>query len=473
MSKNKILIVEDETIVRQNIRTFLVRNGHEIAEAESCQEALALLQTFRPNIVISDYLLGDGNALHLLAAIKGAHLDIPFIILTGHGSVELAVQAIKMGAEQFLIKPVELQKLSVLLEGLLENQRKRSNRVTAESNHLSRPVNPFMGTSPAIRQLAQKAEKLLFTGSSILLQGETGTGKGVLAVWLHKNGSRRENPLVDLNCSALSRELLESELFGHEKGAFTGAVSSKTGLFEAAHGGTIFLDEIGDMDLNIQPKLLKALEEKRFRRLGGILERVVDVRLITATHKDLHLLVRESKFRSDLYFRISALPLRLPPLRERVEDIPILARHMLIDIAADLGRNDITLSPDTVRSLKNYTWPGNIRELRNTLERAALLNDDNILAVKSLHFEPALAAALGENHQVLTLSELERQHIEKVLRMERGRVEVAARKLELSKTTLYEKIKRYRINYAEFRNLSSDSELTHLRHAPTLSQLPS
>nr|AQQ74976.1 hypothetical protein [uncultured bacterium] len=307
-------------------------------------------------------------------------------------------------------------------------------------------VDPFIGTSPAIRGVAQEAEKLLSTDNPVLIQGETGAGKGVLAAWLHFHGPRRAGSFVDMNCASLSRELLESDLFGHEKGAFTGAVAAKKGLFEVANGGTVFLDEIGDMDLQVQPKLLKVLEEKRFRRLGSACERSVDVRLIAATHRDLGLLIRENKFRIDLYFRINAFLLKLPPLRERVEDIPILARHMLEEIAADLGRKDLSLSPAVEKALQSYRWPGNIRELRQTLERAVLFCDGDTLTTRDLHFGYLYSDALISGDQILTLSELERRYIEKALWIERGRVEEAARKLGLSRSALYEKIKKHAID---------------------------
>lgn len=309
-----------------------------------------------------------------------------------------------------------------------------------------RSLDPFLGTSPAIRSLAQQAQKLLSTDNPILIQGETGTGKGVLAAWLHHRGLRREEPFVDLNCAALSRELLETELFGHERGAFTGAVTSKMGLFEVAHGGTVFLDEIGDMDPQVQPKLLKVLEEKRFRRLGDVRERSVDVRLIAATHRDLNLLLRENKFRRDLYFRINTFSLRLPPLRERIEDIPILARQILREIAADSRDRNLVLSPDLEKKLQAYPWPGNIRELRNVLERAVLLSESDLLTPDHFHVEQLLETTPVSPNNILTLSELERHHIETVLQIEHGRVEEAAKRLGLSRSSLYERIKKHGID---------------------------
>jgi transcriptional regulator with PAS, ATPase and Fis domain len=249
---------------------------------------------------------------------------------------------------------------------------------------------------------------------------------------------------VDLNCAGLSREFLETELFGHEKGAFTGATSAKPGLLEVAHRGTVFLDEIGDVDLQVQPKLLKVLEEKQFRRMGDVRDRRVDIRLITATHQGLAELVREKRFRSDLYFRISTIPLTVPPLRERPEDIPVLAERVLESLAARSGHARLTIAEDAMRSLSTYSWPGNIRELRNVLERAILLSGNSVLGRRDLRFEPADSGAAPEDLE-LTLLEVERAHIDRVLRAVGGRVEAAAKKLGIPRSSLYQKIKKYGI----------------------------
>jgi transcriptional regulator with PAS, ATPase and Fis domain len=278
-----------------------------------------------------------------------------------------------------------------------------------------------------------------------LLLGATGVGKGVLAQWIHNNSSRCEEAFVDLNCAGLSSELLESELFGHKKGAFTGAATSKLGLFEVAHRGTIFLDEIGDVDPQVQPKLLKVLEEQKFRRLGDIRDLQVDVRLIAATCQDLSRLMRENKFRNDLYYRISTIPLVAPSLRERVEDIPALARHLLAKCAADLGRNDLELSPEAERALQAYAWPGNIRELRNVLERAALLSGQRVLRAADLCFDDATKRETPVYDSRLTLLELERRYIELALAEEQGHVERAAKRLGIPRSSLYQKIRKFQI----------------------------
>jgi transcriptional regulator with GAF, ATPase, and Fis domain len=284
----------------------------------------------------------------------------------------------------------------------------------------------------------------------VLILGETGSGKGVLARWLHEHGRRAAEPLVDLNCAGLSRELVEAELFGHTKGAFTGAVSAKRGLFEVAHRGSVFLDEIGDLDAPVQPKLLKVIEEQRFRRVGDVEDRTVDVRLIAATSLDLGQLVREGKFRSDLYFRISTLVLTVPPLRDRPDDLPRLAQELLDRITPRHRVRKLTLHPDAIAALQCYLWPGNVRELRNVLERAALLTDHSELRREDLHFD---AAGVGTREPtadplatVTTLAEMERVMIERALAATGGKVAEAAQQLGIPRSTLYQKLKTFGIS---------------------------
>jgi DNA-binding NtrC family response regulator len=450
MARNRILVIDDEPGLRFGIRDFLELHGFQIDEAESCREAQQIFRSARPDIVIADYMLADGTALDLLPRLREIDADIPLLILTAHGSIDLAVRAIKEGAEQFLTKPLELPALLVILERLLANQRNHQKQLASRTQQFRSAVNPFIGTSQAIRTLAEQSRKVLATESPVLILGETGTGKGVLARWLHDNSPRAEEAFVDLNCAGLSRELLETELFGHEKGAFTSATSSKQGLFEVAHRGTIFLDEIGDVDLQIQPKLLKVLEDKRFRRVGDVRDRQVDVRLIAATHQDLSQLVREKKFRDDLYFRISTIPLAFPSLRERVEDIPILTDYMLEKFSADLGRGEIKLEEDSIKALKSYSWPGNVRELRNVIERAVLLSEQKTITLKELHFDGHSGSRAPILDTNLTLLELEKQQIQMVLVEEKGRVERAARRLGIPRSSLYQKIKKHNITSSKF-----------------------
>ncbi|MDX2034513.1 MAG: sigma-54 dependent transcriptional regulator [Blastocatellia bacterium] len=445
MTKNRILLIEDEAGTRFGIKNFLEMKGYDITCADSCRNAMDLFRGAQPDAVLLDYLLPDGNALDLLPRLKEMGGDTPVIILTGHGSIDLAVRAIKEGADQFLTKPVEMPSLLMALQFLSDSPRPRPRPAIAKPPQTPPVLNPFLGTSAAIRQLAEQARRVVAAESPVLILGETGTGKSVLAGWIHHNSPRADEAFVDLNCAGLSRELLETELFGHEKGAFTGATANKTGLLEVAHHGTVFLDEIGDMDPQIQPKLLKVLEEKRFHRVGEIRDRHVDIRLIAATHQDLLHLVRNKQFRSDLYFRISAIPLVVPSLRDRVEDIPLLAQSMLKKIAAEIGRNELRLSEEAGRALQSYSWPGNIREMRNTLERAALLSEADLLRPRDLRFDPQVAGESWTDGTNLTLQELEQQYIARVLSEEHGNVDRAARRLDVPRSSLYQKIKRFHI----------------------------
>jgi DNA-binding NtrC family response regulator len=382
----------------------------------------------------------------VLPRLKKMGPGVPLIILTGYGSIELAVRAIKEGAEHFLTKPIELPVVRVILERLLENRRTHQKQLASLSRQARERVDPFFGTSPAIRRLAEDVRRVLSADSPVLIRGETGTGKGVLARWLHDNSPRADEAFVDLNCANLSPELLESELFGHEKGAFTGAATGKVGLLEVAHRGTVFLDEICDVDPHVQPKLLKILEDKRFRRVGDVRDRHVDIRLIVATNRDPLLLVEQGAFRSDLYFRISTVRLEIPPLRERAEDIPLLARQLMPTIAAGMGRSGVGLSPEAEESLQRYSWPGNIRELRNVLEHAVLLSNGPLLRPSDLRFEVMPLPSPSAGDEGLTLEQAERRHIERALRAEGGHVPAAAKRLGIPRSSLYHKLKRYGID---------------------------
>jgi len=445
VARNKILVVDDDAEFRSLICNYLGGKGYEVETAGTCAEGERAWRTAEPDAVVLDYELPDGNAMELLPRLKSIDPTVPIIILTGHGSIDLAVDAVKLGAEHFLTKPANLSALVLLIQRSMENQRNQQKQAAEKVRYSRGTMNPFLGNSATILKLAELAARIAAADSPVLIQGETGTGKGVLARWMHDNGRRSAEPFVDLNCGGLSRDLLETELFGHERGAFTGAVQSKSGLLEIAHKGTVFLDEIGDVDLNVQPKLLKVLEDKVFRRLGDVRDRRVDIRLIAATHQDLARLVKQKSFRADLYFRISTIPLTTPPLRERVEDIPVLTEDTLDRLAVDLGTGRVEITTDAIRSLQSYQWPGNIRELRNVLERAVLLSGSRVLNEKDLHFELPEMERFGESEGVRTLEEMEKHYIEEVLLLEGGRVEAAAKRLGIPRSSLYHKIKQYGI----------------------------
>ncbi len=454
---HRILLVDDEESLRRTLAGYLARKGYETAEAGRRLEAEEKLARGGFDAAVFDYSLPDGNALELLGWLESQDIDLAVVVLTGHATIDLAVQCMKRGADHFLTKPVKIPALEVVIERVIENRRNRRQTALLQSRRTARPLDPFLGQSAAIERLRTIASRVAATASPVRIHGETGTGKGVLSRWLHDNSPRAEEAFVDINCAGLNPDFLESELFGHQKGAFTGAATAKEGLFEIAHRGTVFLDEIGDVDVRVQPKLLKVLEEKRFRRLGEVREREVNVRLIAASHQDLRALIKDGRFREDLYFRISTLPIEIPPLRERREDIRLLAEDILERLSNELGR-PAELSAASLDVLEDYAWPGNIRELRNVLERALLLQGSGLLEPRDLHFEtvgrrrvaPAaiMAAEPEEGQERLPLQEIERRHIEHILKRCESSIAPAARILGISRTTLYQKIKSHGIEVA-------------------------
>jgi DNA-binding NtrC family response regulator len=447
VKRARILVVEDESGIRHGIRIFLEAKGYEVQEADACKDALAAFALRPADAVILDNMLPDGSGIDLLGRLKEAAPAVPVIMLTAHGSIELAVRAIKEGADQFLTKPVDLPAVLVILERLLESRRSERRVAAGQTRQAREAVDPFVGKSPAMKRLAEEAAMVAGSDSTVLILGDTGAGKGVLARWLHERGPRSAEAFVDLNCAGLSSELLESDLFGHEVGAFTGATRAKTGLLEAAHKGTVFLDEIGDMELTVQPKLLKALEERLIRRLGEVRDRYVDIRLVAATHHDIAARVRDKKFRSDLFYRINTVTLKVPALRERTEDIPVLTDQLVRRLAGETSHGPVEVSAAAMRALQGYSWPGNVRELRNILERALLLSRGDRLEPEHLRFAFAEPMAATNEHEpsegIVTLEEMERRHIARALDAQKGRVDGAARVLGISRSTLYQKIKRF------------------------------
>jgi DNA-binding NtrC family response regulator len=443
-AKARILLVEDDSTIRAAVAGFLRAHGLEVDAATSCAAAEEAFRAHVPDAMLLDQVLPDGSGIDLLRRLKSVAPGLPVVMLTGHGSIELAVRAIKEGAEQFLTKPIDMPAVLVLIERMVLNERQRRHQLASRSRERD-SIDPFLGRSRVMANLAEEARRIAAADSTVLLQGETGTGKGVLAKWIHEQGSRADEALVDLNCAGLSKDLLESELFGHEAGAFTGATRAKPGLIEGAHRGSLFLDEIGDMDPVVQPKVLKVLDERRFRRVGDVRDRQVDVRLIAATHRDLAVAVQDGAFRSDLFFRISTLTVVVPPLRDRVEDIPFVADHLVERIARDMGRHRAHLTPEAVVTLQEYAWPGNVRELRNVLERAVLLSRDERIGPGDLRFAFARPAEPRPSEGAATLKDVERRHIEATLRAAGGNIEQTARTLGISKSSLYERLKRFGI----------------------------
>jgi two-component system, NtrC family, response regulator AtoC len=462
-----ILIIEDEAVLARNIALYLERGGYETRVAESAEAGLALLDEFRPDAVVLDFNLPGLDGLAALARIQAFDAAVRVVMITGHGNVELAVQAMKAGASDFLTKPVALSKLKLVLEkafgdsrreGTLAYYRKRDAENTADGG--------MLGESPPMQELKHKIQQLLRAEArmtdvgapAVLVLGETGSGKEVVARALHFNGPRRDKPFVELNCAAMPEHLLESELFGHERGAFTDARERKLGLVETAEGGTLFLDEIGDMDLGLQSKLLKLLEEKKVRRVGSLREQKVDVRIIAATHRPLEALVAEQAFRADLYYRLRVVQLVLPPLRERGDDILLLAQHFLQQLAQRYGTVTPALTKDAAQALLHHPWPGNVRELRNTLEQALLLLRGPTLGTDQLTLSKVDAvvapqataavttdAALGGGSGQATLPELERQALLQALERNGWNVTRAARALGISRDTLRYRIEKFQL----------------------------
>ena len=454
-TRNQVLVVDDELVIRRAISRFLSNAGFEVREAENGTAAISEMRRRLPDAIILDYKLPDSTALDLLPQIQSISGSVAVIVLTAHATIDLAVSAMKHGADQFLTKPIELPALLVMLNRTLDGRRAQQAGLADRNRESRTHFDPFAGTSAAIRLLEADARKIVLTDRPVLIQGETGSGKGVLASWLHRNGRRNKEPFVDLNCAGLSKDFLESELFGHQRGAFTGAVQDKQGLLDIAHRGTLFLDEIGDIDLQVQPKLLKVLEEKEFRRLGDVKPRYSDVRLIAATHHDLQSLAGSGAFREDLYFRVSTMVLRLPPLRERAEDIPALASEILSRVSHEMGRPQATLGDSALRALSEQPWPGNLREMKNVLERSLLMSDQNEIRRCDLRFESSTPAS-PNGHGDMTLVALESQHITAVLAEENGSVERAAKRLGIARNTLYYKLRKHRI--AVHKDLKSVSQ---------------
>jgi len=378
---SQILIVEDKDSLRAMLRHALERQGHAILEASNQPEAVRLLQQAAPALVLSDLRLPEGDGFGVLRASKEIDADVPVIVMTAYGSIEDAVLAMKEGALDFLAKPVDPDHLLLLVSRALEQRRLvTENLLMKEELAVRRGAPVLVGEDPALRKVFASLERAAATDTTVLVEGESGTGKELFARSLHALSPRSDAPFVAINCAAIPDTLLETELFGHEKGAFTGAVARKPGKFEMAHRGTLFLDEIGELPLALQAKILRALEEKRFERVGGTVSVQVDVRLVAATNRGLRAAVAARRFREDLFFRLSVFPITVPPLRDRRGDIPTLARYFVERFCRDMKKKPLALSPAVMEQLQSYRWPGNVRELQNCVERAVILAEaDGIL----------------------------------------------------------------------------------------------
>jgi DNA-binding NtrC family response regulator len=390
----RILLVEDKDSLRAMLKLALESQGHEVIEARDQPEAVAALRDSQPALVLSDLRLPKGDGMGVLRAVKEADGELPVIVMTAHGSIQDAVEAMKHGALDFLAKPVDPDHLQLLVSRALEQRRLLTDyRLLKEEAAARRGGQNIIGDSQALRQVMTAIDRAAGTDTTVLLEGESGTGKELCARAVHNASARANGPFVAINCAAIPDNLLEAELFGYERGAFTGATQRKIGKFEMAQRGTIFLDEIGEMPLALQAKMLRVIETKRVERLGGNTSIQVDVRIVAATNRMLRQAVASRQFREDLYFRLSVFPVTIPPLRERKEDIPKLAHCFVERVARDVGKK-LTLSPEALQALVEHSWPGNVRELQNAIERAVILADGDRLLPRHLSLTTQMGAVV-------------------------------------------------------------------------------
>src|SRR6186713_2855625 len=390
-----VLIVEDRDSLRTMLRHALEAHGHAVLEARDEPEAIHQLQQARPVVVLTDLKLPVGDGFGVLRAAKELDPELQVVVMTAYGSIQDAVTAMKEGAVDFLAKPVDPDHLLLMVQRALAHRRVLTeNMVLREELAEKRGAPRIIGDDPGLRGVLQQLHRAAGTDATVLLEGESGTGKELFARGLHALSPRADAPFVAINCAAIPDTLLETELFGHEKGAFTGAVARKAGKFEMAHHGTLFLDEIGDLPLSLQAKILRALEEKRFERVGGTASVQVDVRLVAATNKGLRAAVAARRFREDLYFRLSVFPIMIPPLRERPGDIPLLSRFFIDRFCREMKKTPLVISEQAFEQLQSYRWPGNVRELQNCIERAVILADGETLLPR--HLNLSFAAPLTD-----------------------------------------------------------------------------
>ncbi len=443
------------------LRHALERQGHAVIEARDQAEAVKTLQQAQPSLVLSDLRLPEGDGFGVLRASKEIDPDVPVIVMTAYGSIEDAVTAMKEGALDFLAKPVDPDHLLLLVSRALEQRRLvNENLLMKEELAVRRGAPQLVGDDPSLRKVFSSLQRAASTDTTVLIEGESGTGKELFARSLHALSSRAEAPFVAINCAAIPDTLLETELFGHEKGAFTGAVARKPGKFEMAHRGTLFLDEIGDLPLALQAKILRALEERRFERVGGTALVTVDVRLVAATNRGLRAAVAARRFREDLFFRLSVFPITVPPLRDRGNDIPLLARYFVDRFCRDLKKKPLALSSAALDALQSYRWPGNVRELQNCIERAVILADGDSILPRHLNLsfvdttpveEPPNPWAHVDFSGTLSdvtkrvVADVERLKIRDVMREAEGNRGRAAELLQISYKNLLAKLKEHAI----------------------------
>lgn len=455
-----VLLVEDKDSLRAMLRHALEAQGHAVLEARDEPEALQQLRQSRPAVVLTDLKLPVGDGFGVLRAARELDPELQVIVMTAYGSIQDAVTAMREGAMDFLAKPVDPDHLLLMVERAIAQRRMLADYFLLKEELAERRGAPrIVGENATLRQVLQHLHRAAATDATVLLEGESGTGKELFARALHALSPRADGPFVAINCAAIPDTLLETELFGHEKGAFTGASARKPGRFELAHRGTLFLDEIGDLPLALQAKILRALEERKFERVGGTQLLHVDVRVVAATNRNLKQRVAERQFREDLFFRLSVFPIQIPPLRERGDDMVTLARHFIDKFCREMTKKPLSLSSAALEELRAYAWPGNVRELQNCIERAVILCDDDAILPRHLNLtfrapagpaatspwdEIDLAGTLGDALRRVT-GEVERRKIGQALKDANGNKQRAADLLLISYKTLLQKLKDYSI----------------------------
>jgi two-component system, NtrC family, response regulator AtoC len=440
MRKTKIMVVDDEHLIRWSLEQNLKKQGYEVCTAGTGEDALRLAREEQPDLVLLDYHLPGINGLEVLQRLKEIDEDVLVIMVTAQGGLETAVNTMRHGAYDYINKPFNLDEMAIVIRKALETSDLRREVVQLRSEHKKQGPPQILGNSKHMKNVLEMMAKVAKSdASTVLVQGESGTGKELVAKWIHYESARADKPFVAINCAAVPSTLLESELFGHEKGAFTDAKTSKKGLFELADGGTVFLDEIGDMEVGMQAKLLRFLEDRTFRRIGGSKVIPVDVRIISATNKDLLKAIEEKVFRNDLYYRLQVIPIFLPSLRERKEDIIVLVNHFMETFAREFNKPIKGISSMAEKLLVEYNWPGNIRELKNVIERAIILGNDDTLLLENLPLE--IVAKASQMSVPMTtfklppegidIEEVERELIKQSLEITDWNQSKAAKKLNL------------------------------------------
>jgi DNA-binding NtrC family response regulator len=441
----RALVVDDDDQWRQTLVRRFSRQGMTVTAAASGEEALEKAEQTRLDVAILDLNLPGMNGIELLSLLRERQPELEALMLTAHSSIETAVTAMKRGAYDYLVKPFHLPELEVHIQKAFEKvQLTRREHQWVQQLSFESPRYQLVGSSPAMKRVVQMIEKLAPTEATVLIRGASGTGKELVARALHMNSSRRDRPIVTINCAALQETLLESELFGHEKGAFTGATQAKAGLVEVAEGGTLFIDEVAEMAPGLQAKLLRVLENGAFRRVGSTQELHADVRVVAATNKPLEEEIKHQRFREDLYYRLNVVAIALPALRDRRQDIPELVEHFLA--TRRVGSTRFHIQPDAMEALQHYEWPGNVRELANVLERAQILAEDHVISIDDLPESISSSVPVAvEGAHPRYLSEVERRHVVAVLQEENGNKVHAAKVLGISRRALYRLIDKYKL----------------------------